>query len=194
MAQDAAKDTIVKVLAFQTLFPRHSTYFIHVKWALSNVSCFNQPILELFIVRIFQIIPHVILVLILVVIGEALFMDVVNGHCQLLLLSVSIIYALHLQDLLLSLLVDPLGRLIDFLVVARVSIVVLIRPQLVESLLQVVRLDLVSLVEGVSPLPLDNVESGEEDTENYNASEEHSEALKCPERAVVLKGWITGTN
>lgn len=121
-------------------------------------------------------------------------MDMVNGHFQLLLLSVGFIYAPHFQDFLLSLLVDPLGGLIDFLVVTGVSIVVLIRPQLVESLLQVVRLDLVSLVEGVSPLPLDDVESGEEDTENYDASEEHSEALKWPERAVVLKGWITGTN
>ena len=72
------------------------------------------------------------------------------------------------------------------------SIVVLLCTKLIESLFQIVRLDLVFFIAAVSPFPFTDIEAGEEHSENHDACEEQSEALQWPKGAIISVLRITG--
>ena len=74
--------------------------------------------------------------------------------------------AAHRPQLSLMFEVEALGFLVDILIVGAEAIVVLIRPLLLPSLLQVKSGDFVLLIAIVAALPLDDIDGGKEYSEN----------------------------
>ena len=127
LRKDTANDTVAQVCAIE-LPSRLPNDFIHIEWALCNPRCLYKPIFELFIVSILQIVPVIVSILIAALRHVAI-VFLLHGDLEDFHLGVPLILdAPLIHDLVLSLEVDPFRRLINLLVVRRVSIIILIRP------------------------------------------------------------------